>query len=57
MTDYWSTVSETGTWGDPTSATAEKGEAILAAAGQELAEILNELRCRPTRPRVPPPDC
>jgi creatinine amidohydrolase len=53
MTDYWSTVSETGTWGDPTSATAEKGEAILDAAAEELAEIVAELRARPVRPRVP----
>ena len=53
MTDYWSTVSETGTWGDPTSSTAEKGETILRAASEELAEIIRELRARPTRPRVP----
>jgi creatinine amidohydrolase len=53
LTDYWSTVSETGTWGDPTSATAAKGEAILAAASEELAEIITELRARPTLPRVP----
>jgi len=53
MTEYWSTVSETGTWGDPTVATAEKGEAILAAASAELVEILRELVARPIRPRVP----
>lgn len=53
MTDYWSTVSETGTWGDPTSSTAEKGETILRAASEELAEIIRELRARPTRARVP----
>ena len=53
MTEYWSTVSETGTWGDPTKATAEKGEAILQAAGDELAEIIAELRARPVVPRVP----
>jgi creatinine amidohydrolase len=53
MTEYWSTVSETGTWGDPTVATAEKGEAILRAAGEELAEIVRELRARPVRPRAP----
>jgi creatinine amidohydrolase len=53
MTEYWSTVSETGTWGDPTSATAEKGRAIVEAAGTELAEIVRELRARPVRPRVP----
>ena len=53
MTEYWSTVSETGTWGDPTNATAEKGRAILDAAGRELAAIVAELRARPLRPRVP----
>src|SRR4051794_5462040 len=53
MTEYWSTVSETGTWGDPTVATAEKGEAILRAASEELVEIVRELRERPVRPRVP----
>ena len=53
MTEYWSTVSETGTWGDPTVATAEKGEAILRAASEELVEIVRELRARPVRPRVP----
>jgi creatinine amidohydrolase len=53
MTEYWSTVSETGTWGDPTNSTAEKGEAILQAAGQELAEIIAELRARPVVARVP----
>src|SRR3954453_13748229 len=53
MTEYWSTVSETGTWGDPTVATAEKGEAILRAASEELVEIVRELRERPLGPRVP----
>jgi creatinine amidohydrolase len=53
MTEYWSTVSETGTWGDPTSATAAKGHTILEAAGTELAEIIAELRARPVRPRIP----
>lgn len=51
LTEYWSTVSETGTWGDPTVATAEKGEAIAEAAARELAEILVELRERPIRER------
>jgi creatinine amidohydrolase len=53
MTDYWSTVSESGTWGDPTTASAEKGEAILKAASTELAEIILELKARPSRGRVP----
>lgn len=56
MTEYWSTVSETGTWGDPTTATAEKGEAMLVAASHELAEIILELKARPIRQRVPHQD-
>jgi creatinine amidohydrolase len=52
LTEYWSTVTETGTWGDPTTATAEKGHAMLTAAAQELAEIILELKERPVRPRV-----
>jgi len=56
MTEYWSTVTETGTWGDPTKASAAKGEAILDAAGPELAEILRELKLRPVRPRIPRQD-
>ena len=53
MTDYWSTVSETGTYGDPTVATAAKGEAILDAASAEIVDILRELVARPSRPRTP----
>ena len=53
MTDCWSTVSETGTWGDPTVATAEKGEIIIQAAAAELVEIIRELKQRPIYPRRP----
>jgi len=53
MNDYWSTVSETGTWGDPTVATAEKGEMIINAAATELVRIMRELRQRPIYPRRP----
>jgi creatinine amidohydrolase len=53
ITEYWSTVSETGTWGDPTVSTAEKGRELVAAAAGELVEIVQELRTRPIRPRVP----
>jgi creatinine amidohydrolase len=53
MTDYWSTVSETGTWGDPTVATAEKGETIIQAAAAEIVEIMRELKDRPIYPRRP----
>jgi creatinine amidohydrolase len=53
LNEYWSTVSETGTWGDATKGTAEKGNLIIDAAATELAEIIRELRERPVRPRVP----
>lgn len=53
LVEYWSTVSETGTLGDPRTATAAKGEAVLDAAAQELAEVIAELRARPIRQRIP----
>jgi creatinine amidohydrolase len=53
LTEYWSTVSETGTWGDPTVASAEKGQMILEAAVAELHQIVRELSARPVRPRRP----
>jgi creatinine amidohydrolase len=53
LVEYWSTVSETGTRGDPTVATPEKGEAVLKAAAQELADIVRELKARPIRDRNP----
>jgi hypothetical protein len=53
LTEYWSTVTETGTWGDPTSATKEKGQRVLAAAADELLEVIREFRARPIRPRAP----
>jgi creatinine amidohydrolase len=53
LVEYWSTVSATGTWGDPTVATREKGERILQAAAEELVELVRELKARPVRPRVP----
>lgn len=53
MTEYWSTVSETGTWGDPTVATPDKGERILQAATTELVDVVRELAARPIRERVP----
>ena len=53
LVEYWSTVSATGTWGDPTVATREKGERILQAASEELVELVRELKARPVRPRVP----
>ncbi|ANE47106.1 hypothetical protein SY83_13490 [Paenibacillus swuensis] len=52
LNEYWSTVSETGVWGDATVATREKGEIILAAASDELCEIVEEFLARPIRERV-----
>ena len=51
LKEYWSTLCETGTMGDPSSSTAEKGELILATAARELEEVIKELRERPIRPR------
>lgn len=53
MTEYWSTVSETGTWGDPRTSSAEKGRAIIDAAVRELSEIVTEFKQRPIRKRSP----
>jgi len=53
LVEYWSTVTETGTLGDPRCATAAKGEAVLEAASKEMVEIIAELKARPIRPRVP----
>ena len=52
MMEHWSSLSQTGVMGDPTKATAEKGERLLAAAANGLVEIINELRDRRTKPRV-----
>jgi creatinine amidohydrolase len=52
MIEWWSTISETGTMGDPTVATAEHGEEFLAAAVAGLHEVLDEYRDHPIRPIV-----
>lgn len=44
--EYFSTGSKSGVRGDPTKATAEKGQKILEAAADEVAEIIEELRAR-----------
>jgi creatinine amidohydrolase len=49
MTEIWSTVSATGTRGDATKSTAEKGKVALDAAVGELVEIIVELKERPIR--------
>jgi creatinine amidohydrolase len=49
---YWSTFSTTGVRGDATKATAAKGEQILAAAAEGLAQLIQELRQLEIGPRV-----
>ncbi|MBN2336162.1 creatininase family protein [Candidatus Bathyarchaeota archaeon] len=49
---YWSTLSETGVMGDPTSATREKGEAWLNAAADGLVGIIRDFRAYKIRERV-----
>lgn len=51
LMEYWSTWTTNGVRGDPTKATAEKGEKIIAAAAGEIAEIVGELKARPILPR------
>jgi len=46
MMEHWSAISDTGVMGDPTKATAAKGERLLAAAASGLVELIDELRAR-----------
>ncbi len=52
MMEYWSTLSRTGTMGDPTLATAEKGKVFFEAAVDELLMVIDEMKTREIRPRV-----
>lgn len=49
---FWSTMSVSGTRGDATKATREKGEKFLAAAIEGLVELVRELKATEIRPRV-----
>jgi creatinine amidohydrolase len=51
--EYFATGSHTGVRGDPSTATAEKGQAALEAAADEVSAIIDELRARAI---IPPPD-
>lgn len=50
--DWWSRMSKTGTLGDPTKATRDKGERIFGLYAEALAEFVREFRGREIRPRV-----
>ena len=52
MMEYWSTLSRTGTMGDPTLASAEKGRVLLDAAVAELVTVIDEMKRRQIRSRV-----
>lgn len=52
LLDAWSRISRTGTIGDPTKATAEKGRRFLDAAVEGLVSLVGELRAYPIRPRI-----
>jgi len=43
---YWSTISDTGTLGDPTTASREKGEKLLTAAVEGRIEFVRIFRGR-----------
>ena len=46
MMEHWSSLSQSGVMGDPTKATAEKGERLLAAAADGIVALIDELRAR-----------
>lgn len=51
LMEYWSTFTESGVVGDPTLATAEKGEKVFDAIVDGFARLIVEFRDRPIRPR------
>lgn len=53
LNEYWSTVTKTGVFGDPSIATAEKGKVLLEAFATEMVEIVREFKARKIVPRDP----
>ena len=51
---WWSSFSRSGVQGDATRGTAEKGEALLAAAVDECVAYIDELLDKPLPERRPP---
>jgi creatinine amidohydrolase/Fe(II)-dependent formamide hydrolase-like protein len=51
MMDIASRITVSGLAGDPTLASAEKGEAFLEAAAKDLIEVAREFRAMPVKPR------
>jgi len=50
--DWWSRMSETGTLGDPTKASREKGKRILHLCTEALANFIREFKNREIKPRT-----
>lgn len=50
--EWFSRYSRTGTVGDPTKATREKGEKFVQAVVSRMVDLLKEFRAREIRPRV-----
>ena len=49
--EWWSTYTTSGVLGDPTLATAEKGQQYFEAFVESLVGLVKEFRARPIRPR------
>ncbi len=47
MMEHWSALSKSSVMGDPTKATAAKGEKLMAAAATGIVELIDEMRARP----------
>jgi len=50
--EFFSRNSRTGTKGDPTCATAEKGARVVECVVANMVELVQEFRARPIQPRV-----
>jgi len=53
FTDIWTRFSATGTVGDPTLATAEKGRLIYEAVVDALVRLVREFKNRPAASQTP----
>jgi len=51
LMEWWSTFTQSGVVGDPTLATAEKGEKVFEAIVDGMVRLVQEFRERPIRPR------
>jgi len=52
MMEHWSAISKSGVMGDPTKATAAKGEKLLNAAVTGIVELIDEIHTRRPAERI-----